>query len=585
MKQITFILFFFFFTSFCKPAQEPALINLTDNKIIQLGYWKYLPDSSYSIEEILSKDIKSREITLSGLEKFPNGIHWIKKDIRLTDNYDDKDILALSFFNLPVAYEVYWDGSLIGNNGVVGTSEELEEGGKARFDLNLSKKIITPGNHSLVIRFSNFNESDQFLVTWIQIGYLSAIESLSKIETTEQAVYMGLFFAATLFCISLFMGGWKHPSFLFFGGFSFFYFLVSLWLFLLEGKVINILTYRIFEPLFLEGHTIALIFINYFILSFFETKKKWVHLVPLISIFIAINIMIIVSGLQAAKYQYLLLFGYGLVLVLSKLKHKISGYYFLLTAITLNFIFHLYITIAKILLIPLDYYFFMNLSVNIIFVSLIIIAISRKIQERNKKYQETLVLSHRLESALLKKSIQPHFIMNTLLSLKSWLLKDGNTAEKIIDALANQFRIINKISAEKEITIEEEIELCKLHLELMGYRFTANYEFVTEGNYCGQKIPPLIFHTLVENALTHSYLPKENGTFKFSFENGGKTTRYKLTNNGSQITMLNSKPNEEINEGMGFKYVKSRLEENFPGRWSLNYGLFNNNWEVEIILT
>jgi len=295
--------------------------------------------------------------------------------------------------------------------------------------------------------------------------------------------------------------------------------------------------------------------------------------------------MIIVSGLQAAKYQYLLLFGYGLVLVLSKLKHKISGYYFLLTAITLNFIFHLYITIAKILLIPLDYYFFMNLSVNIIFVSLIIIAISRKIQERNKKYQETLVLSHRLESALLKKSIQPHFIMNTLLSLKSWLLKDGNTAEKIIDALANQFRIINKISAEKEITIEEEIELCKLHLELMGYRFTANYEFVTEGNYCGQKIPPLIFHTLVENALTHSYLPKENGTFKFSFENGGKTTRYKLTNDGSQITMLNQKPNEEINEGMGIKYVKSRLEENFPGRWSLNYGLFNNNWEVEIILT
>ena len=119
----------------------------------------------------------------------------------------------------------------------------------------------------------------------------------------------------------------------------------------------------------------------------------------------------------------------------------------------------------------------------------------------------------------------------------------------------------------------------------MGYRFTANYEFVTEGNYCGQKIPPLIFHTLVENALTHSYLPKENGTFKFSFENGGKTTRYKLTNDGSQITMLNNKPNEEINEGMGIKYVKSRLEENFPGRWSLNYGLFNNNWEVEIILT
>jgi hypothetical protein len=40
--------------------------------------------------------------------------------------------------------------------------------------------------------------------------------------------------------------------------------------------------------------------------------------------------------------------------------------------------------------------------------------------------------------------------------------------------------------------------------------------------------------------------------------------------------------NPQIEEGLGFKYVKSRLEENYPGKWKLNYGMNDGFWEVKI---
>ena len=92
----------------------------------------------------------------------------------------------------------------------------------------------------------------------------------------------------------------------------------------------------------------------------------------------------------------------------------------------------------------------------------------------------------------------------------------------------------------------------------------------------------MIFHTLIENGLTHSYKPKEDGTFKLVRLDKNGSIQYLMRNDGSLLKRLEERSPEDIGEGMGFKYVKARLEESYPGSWCLTYGMKANQWEVVI---
>jgi len=171
--------------------------------------------------------------------------------------------------------------------------------------------------------------------------------------------------------------------------------------------------------------------------------------------------------------------------------------------------------------------------------------------------------------------------MNTLSSIRSLYRDQPQKAERLLDATAKELRIISRISAEKEIPLLQEIELCRLHLDVMGYRFEAEYGLVTENIFEQERVPPLIFHTLIENGLTHALKAKEDGTFWFSCEMDHGMIRYRLLNDGSLLKEF-CQTHAAIEEGMGFKYVKARLEERYPGKWRIAYGMMGEKWQVVI---
>jgi hypothetical protein len=57
-----------------------------------------------------------------------------------------------------------------------------------------------------------------------------------------------------------------------------------------------------------------------------------------------------------------------------------------------------------------------------------------------------------------------------------------------------------------------------------------------------------------------------------------------MRNDGSLLKQLEKDSQEVIVEGMGFKYIKTRLEESYPGSWNLTYGFIDGLWEVRIEL-
>ena len=145
-------------------------------------------------------------------------------------------------------------------------------------------------------------------------------------------------------------------------------------------------------------------------------------------------------------------------------------------------------------------------------------------------YETSLVQSTRLQLALLKKNIQPHFLMNTLTSLIDWIEESPKKGVLFIEALAKEFTLFNQIENQTLIPISQEIALCRSHLEIMEYRKEIKYSWEDEGIDAEQKIPPGILHTLLENGITHS-LPQEDNSIQFKLI-------YELSNDYKSYTFL-----------------------------------------------
>jgi LytS/YehU family sensor histidine kinase len=204
-------------------------------------------------------------------------------------------------------------------------------------------------------------------------------------------------------------------------------------------------------------------------------------------------------------------------------------------------------------------------------------SIARQFARNEKAEREAQLKSVRLENELLKKNINPHFVLNTLTSIIAWLRKDSDSAIKLIEALAEEFRMINQISTLKQIPIGQEIDLCRAHLKIMSYRKGADYKLETIDVDEKDTIPPMIFHTLVENGLTHGYEIKTTGIFKLISIKNSESTKYILMNDGD-FNLEDTKGST----GFGAKYIKGRLEESYPGKWIFTSNKSDFGWETII---
>jgi len=387
-----------------------------------------------------------------------------------------------------------------------------------------------------------------------------------------------------LLSLMLYFGSSKNKSYLILFFIFFVYSFNSLWVYTFVTKSISYVLFSYLDILYLILINASNFLILIFLLYNFDLPKKIIHMGVFIGIIILENFLNYFPPTEKYHYEFMTIL-YLLFVILLAVKMKKDGSK---TAL-LGFIFYfLYFIIANLHLAFPDVAIFNNTAISpfirAILWSSIFLSVSFKIRAQNRKVEEIKIKSHRLETELLKKSIQPHFLINTLSSIKLWAKKDPNKADKLIEAIANEFRLISNISSEKIIPLSKEIELCEYHLEIMGYRKDANYKIEKEIKCDDLFIPPLILHTLIENGITHSFEPRENGTFWLFCEHNKDFTKLILQNNGSLLKELNNTGDLIVKEGMGLKYVKARLEENFGKNWKMSYGLKNDKWEVIIII-
>jgi LytS/YehU family sensor histidine kinase len=225
-------------------------------------------------------------------------------------------------------------------------------------------------------------------------------------------------------------------------------------------------------------------------------------------------------------------------------------------------------------------FYFTNIAqVGIIVIMIVCITLSlaRQYAAKEKSEREAQLRSTRLENELLRKNINPHFILNTITSIIVWLRRDSASAIKLMEALAEEFRLITQISALKLIPIQQEIELCLTHLKIMNYRKGAEFKLITLDINDNENVPPMIFHTLVENGLTHGYENINKGVFSIQRQQLLNGVKYIVSNDGKPSASV-----KRVSTGLGLKYIEARLEESFSNKWKLTSFGLEDSWQVEI---
>ncbi len=158
-----------------------------------------------------------------------------------------------------------------------------------------------------------------------------------------------------------------------------------------------------------------------------------------------------------------------------------------------------------------------------------------RVIERQYEQEYTLeMLKKEAELGALQSQINPHFLYNTLDSIRGRLIGEGLSEEsKIVESLSNLFRY--SISPRTVYnTLEQELENVENYMRIMRYRFGDRLQYTVEVDeespfiyHC--ELPKLTLQPLVENAIGHG-MEKRAG--------GGKiTVRASITEAGLAITV------------------------------------------------
>ncbi|MEO6254673.1 MAG: histidine kinase [Ferruginibacter sp.] len=143
-------------------------------------------------------------------------------------------------------------------------------------------------------------------------------------------------------------------------------------------------------------------------------------------------------------------------------------------------------------------------------IAVLFIARKRIIIIREKEQQKTALNKTlaELETKMLRSQMNPHFIFNSLNSVQKyiWENKEEDAAEYLA-RFAKLIRAILENSRKETVSLQEEIRVMKLYIELEHRRSNAHFDYTIRVDESLQQdhvqMPPLLMQPFIENAIWH----------------------------------------------------------------------------------
>jgi hypothetical protein len=477
------------------------------------------------------------------------------------------------------AAEVYVNDHLLFENGKVGQSVSTEIIGKNLVRKRIPKNYLLEENNTIKLVFSNFKSQDGAAIRDLALGNLEDFQEHSFIMSMAPILFSGIFIFAFFINIALYFSLERNQVFLLLA----ILFLVNFLLVAYEALYWNGL---VPSASFIHSYTLrrGLEYAVYFILVlvlYFEYELKPKSLLIALSIFLAVSFLVSFTDYVLVLVISFLPFAFSLYASIKKMRNSYLITLSLLLVFLLNYIDEYniiedYDFVYSNPFVTSVIYKLDNLGM-VVFAIVMIFTSAKGILLKTNALNEAHLQLERLEYQFLQKHIQPHFLMNSLMSLQQLISKDTKNAKVMIEALSEEFHLLTAMSRKKQVGILEEIDMCKTHLQIMSIQHKADYKMVTKGIKGDELIPPAVIHTLVENGITHGYSGSQNAYFELSKIEAPAEIQYRLFNDSD---LKNTKT--KATTGTGLKYVEARLQECYPDSWQLLSNRIEGGWEVLI---
>lgn len=200
--------------------------------------------------------------------------------------------------------------------------------------------------------------------------------------------------------------------------------------------------------------------------------------------------------------------------------------------------------------------------------SIIYLVIISKIKEVRKEEQQKATFEREaseLKAQALRAQMNPHFIFNCLNSIKA-LIQEDNKQQAVIYLTTFSKLIRSQLNnAEREISLHEELETCRMYTQLEALRFGNKIicEFkIEEGiDTYSLHVPPLILQPFIENAIWHGILPKDGGKVNVLVTENNGYIQCAIEDNGigRETSIHNKSQTSATYQSKGLKLVQGRL--------------------------
>jgi sensor histidine kinase YesM len=111
----------------------------------------------------------------------------------------------------------------------------------------------------------------------------------------------------------------------------------------------------------------------------------------------------------------------------------------------------------------------------------------------------------------LKGQVNPHFLFNSLNSLSSLISDEPEKAEKFLDELSKVYRYLLRTNEDGLTSLDTEMQFIYSYFHLLKTRYGDGLEMEVRINerYLVYMLPPLTLQILVENAVKHNMILKD----------------------------------------------------------------------------
>lgn len=193
--------------------------------------------------------------------------------------------------------------------------------------------------------------------------------------------------------------------------------------------------------------------------------------------------------------------------------------------------------------------------------------------------QEQYTLGQSIKSAeleLLQAQINPHFLYNTM-DMINWMSYDnrGEEIRKITRALSTFYKL-SLSKGNNMIPLADELKHVSLYMEIQNYRLQDNIDFniICKDTLKGYMIPKITLQPIVENAVLHGILYKDDKTGYVHINCIEKEDKIDIVIEDNGIGMLQDQIDKLMDEdkpdsGYGLKNIQTRLMLTFNEKGGL----------------